>query len=453
MNKRKEIKALIYLVIGFAVLIGSLGYINSRDRLGTIIPEVVAVFETSIVSKIDTSATSMTLVSGTTDDGTTLNGFYGFVIDEGSTVEEFVLATCVDTACTGMTRGISTITGTSSVTALKQEHRRGASVKMTDHPVLVTIVRILNGQGTLPSKLEYDNLTIGATDSGDTLVDKAYADNLVSSGVATSTESVSGKGFLATQIRMASSTYSADNPYFLHSRYATSSPDVRGLYSPISENNGYLAQEWFKLDESWTFSGGTVLTGSSYIASTTFTASTTWDILPEYTSDPIGGNEAVRKSYADNNDFIVIMTPGECATSGAVSTTFQNNMNTLSVANNSEGNIYCNGIVPKNATAITSIEYAFVRANNGSPILKFNTGEFNFATSTTMSADTGSEANYISGANDNTIGIITVPGASYNGLPVTGGDSIGVWVYRAGDDAGDTYEAALEFLGFKITYN
>jgi len=38
----------------------------------------------------------------------------------------------------------------------------------------------------------------------------------------------------------------------------------------------------------------------TFNATSTFSASTTWNILPEYTSDPKNDNEAVRKSYVDN---------------------------------------------------------------------------------------------------------------------------------------------------------
>lgn len=75
------------------------------DIVGATIPQAVANFETSLSSKITSSDTSMTLVSGTTGDGTTLNGTFGFVIDSGNSQQEYVIATCVDTACTGMTRG------------------------------------------------------------------------------------------------------------------------------------------------------------------------------------------------------------------------------------------------------------------------------------------------------------------------------------------------------------
>jgi len=234
------------------------------DTLGTAIPDVIAVFETSLASKITSTQTTMTLVSGTTDDGTTLSGTYGFVIDEGSASQEFVLATCASTACTGLSRGISTVTGTSTVASLQKSHRRGASVKITDHPVLVTIVRILNGQGTLPSKLTYENTVTPSNDND--LIPKFYADNLTNQGAATSTESVAGISELATRIENASSTpWGATEPHVQQSEHASSTPGS-GISEPWdiwSENDGKLNQSWLDLTEDFSFSGDNTNSGDN----------------------------------------------------------------------------------------------------------------------------------------------------------------------------------------------
>jgi hypothetical protein len=54
-------------------------------------------------------------------------------------------ANCTATACTVVTRGIDVVDGKTQVTALKQEHRRGAVVKITNFPQLAIISRILQG--------------------------------------------------------------------------------------------------------------------------------------------------------------------------------------------------------------------------------------------------------------------------------------------------------------------
>lgn len=119
--------------------------------------EVRALFETSLVARITSSATSFTLTNGTDKDGTALaSSTYGFVIDEGTAVEEFVLADCTGSTCTNATRGLSVRTGTTSVAALAFEHRRSASVKITDAPSLVFATNVLKGKQNIENPLRYD---------------------------------------------------------------------------------------------------------------------------------------------------------------------------------------------------------------------------------------------------------------------------------------------------------
>ncbi len=134
----------------------------------------LALFETSLASQISSSATTMTLVSGTTRDGTTLNGTYSFTISEGNADQEFVRADCVNTACTGLERGISTVTGTSTVSILQFTHRRGTSVKITDAPILLNIGRMLNGIGKFPNIISYLPTTSTSTLTGSNIPDVAW---------------------------------------------------------------------------------------------------------------------------------------------------------------------------------------------------------------------------------------------------------------------------------------
>src|SRR5947209_3305680 len=81
-------------------------YSVQNENLGTAVPTTVAFFQTSLQASIGTTDSTMTLVSGTTSDGTTLSGFYGFVIDEGTSSAEIVTCTAASTALTGCSRGI-----------------------------------------------------------------------------------------------------------------------------------------------------------------------------------------------------------------------------------------------------------------------------------------------------------------------------------------------------------
>jgi hypothetical protein len=172
-------KVSVGLVTILITVAGWIGYqAPPPDNLGIAIPTVVALFETSLASSITSSATSMTLVNGTTKDTSTLSGTYAFVIDEGTSSEEFVKASCTDTACTSMVRGISVIDGKTEVTALKKAHRRGATVKVTDYPQLSILSRILNGQESVPAMMYYSGAMDLSLASTSAIVHKSYVDNL-----------------------------------------------------------------------------------------------------------------------------------------------------------------------------------------------------------------------------------------------------------------------------------
>ncbi len=121
--------------------------LNLGEQLfGISIPDVIALYEDSLASKITSSATSFTLVRGTDKQSRSLGGYYGFVLDEGTSTEEFMTANCTATACTITTRGIDVQDGKTGVSALKFEHRRGASVKISNFPQLALITRVVRGQ-------------------------------------------------------------------------------------------------------------------------------------------------------------------------------------------------------------------------------------------------------------------------------------------------------------------
>ena len=102
------------------------------------IPKLIAKFETVLSSGISATATTATIASALTKDGSNIpTGIYGFVIDEGTSNEEYIIATVTGTALSAMTRGLSYVDGTTSITALKQTHRKGSQIKITDHPALM----------------------------------------------------------------------------------------------------------------------------------------------------------------------------------------------------------------------------------------------------------------------------------------------------------------------------
>lgn len=181
--------------------------VNSVD-FGQTIPTVVALFETSLASKITSSATSATLVSGTDKQGNSLSGTYGFIIDEGSPNEEFILCSATSTALTSCTRGISVTDGKTGVAALQHEHRRGASIKITNYPQLAILSRILNGTEKIPNRIAYESHpSFVGTVASTALITRYYADNLAIAGAPTADTTTKGLVEIATLAELASGTY------------------------------------------------------------------------------------------------------------------------------------------------------------------------------------------------------------------------------------------------------
>lgn len=146
---------------------------NIEKTMGAI-PNEVAFFEDSLASKITSTQTTMTLVKGTNKTGNIASSTYGFVIDEGSAQEEVVICDCTATACTNCKRGISDVDGQTETTALKFEHRRGAVVKMTDHPSLVRLIRAVNGTDAIDGTMYYK--TSPSSPSSTAVIDRAWLD-------------------------------------------------------------------------------------------------------------------------------------------------------------------------------------------------------------------------------------------------------------------------------------
>ena len=143
--------------------------------------KALALFETTLADKITSSADAMTLVTGTDKKGTALSGIYGLTLDEGNSNEEFIIATIAATAVTGATRGIDVADGVTEVTALKYTHARGASVKITNFPLLGIIMGYINDSNALPAPLKYDTDVV-ISDARD-LVYKSYADAIATTGI------------------------------------------------------------------------------------------------------------------------------------------------------------------------------------------------------------------------------------------------------------------------------
>lgn len=194
----------IYAALGIvsALLFAGVAYASQ-------IPTDPARFETSLSAPIGVNDTSMSLVSGVLNDGSNLLGFNCFTIDSNQPNVEDVCGTANGSAITAMTRGISGLTGTTSVTALKFSHRRGADVKITDFPTLTILSRVLNQIDTLLVPIAYDPTVATTTFTNrQQIIDKGYADDLAFNGAGIINATTLARGIvqLATALQAAAST-------------------------------------------------------------------------------------------------------------------------------------------------------------------------------------------------------------------------------------------------------
>jgi len=219
-----------------------------------------------LASKISSSATSMTLVSGSDKAGNDLSGHMCFIIDEGTASEEFVCGTASSTAISSMTRGLDPQDGKTEITALKEAHRRGASVKVTNFPQLGILSRIMNGDEDFPNIIQYESQPTFLTDED--IITKKYADDLAISGAPDATRTVKGIVEIATLEEMRSGTSTGGTTAKLVAEakwFATTSAGTSSLL--MTDTDGKLDQSWWDLTEDFTFTGD--LTASTTILGTT----------------------------------------------------------------------------------------------------------------------------------------------------------------------------------------
>jgi hypothetical protein len=155
--------------------------------------QTIANFETTISAKLTAAGASLVLTSNLDKDGVAIpSGVYGFTLDEGKVNEEHIIGTLSGSTLTITIRNVSRQDGTTAGTG--KTHRKGASIKITNHPLLVRIRRILDGtdgfNGAVP--VHYD-VAPTFTPGSQQLVTVAYADALVGAGVADATNSTKGK--------------------------------------------------------------------------------------------------------------------------------------------------------------------------------------------------------------------------------------------------------------------
>lgn len=148
-----------------------------EQPLGVALPSGTALFETSLAAPITNTAVTMTLVSNTVRGGGTLSGYQCFTLSEGTAQTEYVCGTVTGTTVSGLERGLSPSDGVTSVSSLQFSHRRGASVKITDFPLIQRLRSQAAGSGTYEAVLQY---APGVTPTGGSdIVDVEYVTSII----------------------------------------------------------------------------------------------------------------------------------------------------------------------------------------------------------------------------------------------------------------------------------
>ncbi|MDP1570818.1 MAG: hypothetical protein Q8L86_12540 [Vicinamibacterales bacterium] len=277
--------------------------VEEPQNIGATIPKVIALFETSLASKVTRTDTSMTLVSGTDKAGTAISGTIGFIIDEGTATEEFVMCTASSTALSGCSRGLNPVTGNTTSSALAFEHRRGASVKITNFPSQGVLSRILNGDETLPNVLRYDaavtTTTINASGS-QAIASKGYVDAVAFAGTPDATESGKGIFEAATCAELGTGTATGSTAALLAAQgKCFNSTSTATTTVPVTKTNGKLEAGFIDGAGTYAWTGPHTFGATTTLASTTaFTGPVSFSQLPTApTTTPTSTSQLVTLNY------------------------------------------------------------------------------------------------------------------------------------------------------------
>jgi hypothetical protein len=145
------------------------------------LPKIEAKFETTLAAKLASDGTSFTLTGHTDKNGAELSGLYSFLIDGENSSAEYITGTVSNGTVTITGRGLDYEDGVTEREALKFEHTRGASVKITDFPVLGQIRNKLAGTETIEAIMEYAEDLTPTTDQQ--IPTKKYVDDLDATNV------------------------------------------------------------------------------------------------------------------------------------------------------------------------------------------------------------------------------------------------------------------------------
>lgn len=251
-------------------------------------PIISALFETSLAGRMLSSDTSMILVSNKADPaGNTLpSGYTCFTIDGNNASNEFVCGTVSGTSVTGLTRGLSYFTGTTTLSTLAVAHARGADVKITDYPGLIILNNQLRGVESIVGPIFYDGsvstTTIGANRND--LASVGLVQDIAFNGASVINATTGAKGIvqIATQADAAASTAlgTSGATVVLPASLATSTYNAATASGriPVTDTNGHLPPLFVASSTQFSTTATTTLAATSTVFIGSLPA---WDIGKE----------------------------------------------------------------------------------------------------------------------------------------------------------------------------
>ena len=121
------------LLIASGICLLSLGIVVPAT-LGAVIPSGGALYDGFLSSGITPTSQSMTLTTGSFNDGTALTGWQCFTTDAASPSIEYICGNASGTSVTNLMRGVMYTNPNATSSNLAYTHSRGASVQITDYP-------------------------------------------------------------------------------------------------------------------------------------------------------------------------------------------------------------------------------------------------------------------------------------------------------------------------------
>lgn len=217
---------------------------------------------------------------------------------------------------TGVTRGINFVSPYNSSASRALSHAGGSYLILSNSAAFYgreflfanntgTSSAVIVLASTSPWRYDFHpTFTLGTQ-----LIDKAYADGLSFSGVATATESSFGGAWLGTALQQASSTNGApDKPYLLQTKNATSTPlsscdgtaNAGALCAVIALNSGKISPLWLN-GSNEIYSINQMKIGSSTVSTSTIGTLNVGKIFSTSTINVLAGNNVASSSVLMND--------------------------------------------------------------------------------------------------------------------------------------------------------